>query len=285
MLIAIPSDTTNGLEATISEHFGHCAAFTLVEIDDGRVGDVSTVSNVAHEQGGCMAPVTLLKEHGVDAMVAGGMGQRPLAGFQQVGIDVFFKEDASTVQQAVELFVAGKCRSFGAAQTCEGGGGHCGHEHHHHGPETEPIEGRAEVLEGRFVTVEYELKDAEGVVLDSSERTGPMRFVHGSSQIMPAIELAIAGKERGDRLTVEVSAADSFGERDEGRVIEVSKEQIPENAAVGMVLTAEDDQGRQFPLRVVDIGPEKVTLDGNHPLAGTDVVFDLTIKDVETVKA
>ena len=284
MLVAIPSDTTNGLEATISEHFGHCAAFTLVQVDDGEVGEVSTLQNTAHEQGGCMAPVNLLKENGVDALVAGGMGQRPLAGFQQVGIDVFFKEDAATVAEAIELFAAGKCRAFGAAQTCGGGEGHCGHDHHHHGPETEPIEGKADVQEGRMITVEYQLKNSEGAVLDSSERTGPMRFVYGQSQIMPAIEKAIAGKERGDELSVEVSSAESFGDRDESRVIEVPREQIPQNAAVGAVLTAEDQQGRQFPLRVVAIGEKTVTLDGNHPLAGQDVVFDLSITNVENVK-
>ena len=121
MIIAIPSDTTDGLEAVISEHFGHCAAFTLVDVTDQEIGEVSVLENAAHEQGGCMAPVTLLKEKGVEVLLAGGMGGRPLAGFQQVGIDVRFKENAGTVREAVELFISGGCPSFGDAQTCGGG--------------------------------------------------------------------------------------------------------------------------------------------------------------------
>ena len=62
MLIAVPSDTTDGLDAVISEHFGHCAAFTLVTVTDDAVGEVSILENSGHDEGGCMTPVTLLKE-------------------------------------------------------------------------------------------------------------------------------------------------------------------------------------------------------------------------------
>jgi len=134
VLIAIPSDTTDGLEAAISEHFGHCAAFTLVAVTDGTIGDVSILQNTGHQEGGCMAPVNLLKDNGVDVLIAGGMGMRPLSGFQQVGIDVHHKEDATSVQEAVTLFLKGGCRAFGEAQTCGGGEGGCGgHDHDHDG--------------------------------------------------------------------------------------------------------------------------------------------------------
>jgi predicted Fe-Mo cluster-binding NifX family protein len=123
MIVAVPSDAPGGLDAPISEHFGHCAAFTMVEIDGGQVGRVAVMPNTGHVQGGCMAPVMMLKQLGADAMVAGGMGQRPLAGFQQVGIDVYFREDAVTVDDAIKLMLAGKARVFGPAQTCGGGGG------------------------------------------------------------------------------------------------------------------------------------------------------------------
>jgi predicted Fe-Mo cluster-binding NifX family protein len=114
-----------GLDAALSEHFGHCDVFTLVDVD-GEELKVSTLANGGHEQGGCMAPVMLLKQAGVDVLVAGGMGMRPLAGFQQVGIDVFFNEGASTVADGVSLLRAGQARRFGPAQVCGGGGGHHG---------------------------------------------------------------------------------------------------------------------------------------------------------------
>ena len=123
MKIAIPSEAPGGLEAVISAHFGHCAAFTLVDLEGTEVGKVEILPNGGHVQGGCMAPVMTLKEAGADALVAGGMGMRPLAGFQQVGIEVFFSENASTVSEAVQLIASGQARRFGPAQTCGGGGG------------------------------------------------------------------------------------------------------------------------------------------------------------------
>ncbi len=286
MLIAIPSDTNDGLDAAISEHFGHCAAFTLVDVTDDAIGEVSILENSGHVEGGCMAPVTLLKERGVEVLLAGGMGGRPLAGFQEVGIEVRFKEDAGTVREAVELFVSGGCRAFGEAQTCGGGEGGCGgHDHHHHHePETVPIEGRADIRDGRMVTVEYELKDVDGAVLNSSSETGPMRFIFGAGQIFPAVEQALAGLEPEANVVAAVSAADGFGDRDEARVVEAPRAQLPPDVVVGAMVSAQDEQGRRFPLRVVHLDENVARLDANHPLAGKDLVFDLTVKMVEDVK-
>jgi predicted Fe-Mo cluster-binding NifX family protein len=129
MLIAIPSNAPGGLDAGLSEHFGHCDAFTLVTLDGSEVKDVQVLPNQGHAQGGCMAPVMLLKGQGVEAMLAGGMGPRPLMGFQQVGITVYFNEGAGTVKEAVGLLATGRAREFGPAHVCGGGGG-CGGEAH-----------------------------------------------------------------------------------------------------------------------------------------------------------
>jgi len=133
MLIAIPSNAPGGLEAGVAAHFGHCAAFTLVNMEDSEIKDVKILPNMGHEQGGCMAPVMLLKNQGVDTMLAGGMGMRPLSGFQQVGITVYYNEGVPTVADAVELLANGQARAFGAAQACGGGGGggDCGSDHDH----------------------------------------------------------------------------------------------------------------------------------------------------------
>ncbi len=130
MLVAVPSDAPGGLGARVAGHFGHCDAFTLVSLDAGQIQDVRVLPNGGHEHGGCMAPVMLLKSHGVESMVAGGMGMRPLAGFGQVGITVFFNEGAATVEDAVMLIAQGRARTFGPAQTCHGGG-ECGGDHDH----------------------------------------------------------------------------------------------------------------------------------------------------------
>ncbi|MFO7654215.1 MAG: NifB/NifX family molybdenum-iron cluster-binding protein [Candidatus Krumholzibacteriia bacterium] len=286
MLIAVPSEQPGGLEAPISEHFGHCHAFTLVRVDDGAIGEVSVLANSAHQQGGCMAPVQLLKSNGVDVLVAGGMGARPLAGFQQVGIAVHFKEQASRVAEAVELFLAGGCREFGDAQTCGGGSGQgCGgHDHHdHHAPvEREPIVGTADVRDGRVVSFDFELRDGDGRLLESSSATRPMRYLHGSGQVLPALERGLAGLEPGQEAEIAIARADAFGERDPSRRTEVARADLPPGVAVGSVVTAQDGEGRRFQLVVEELGEETAVLDSNHPLAGKDLVFKVQIRSVES---
>jgi len=286
MLIAVPSDAPGGLDAAISEHFGHCAVFTLVSIEDGHIGDVSVVENSSHSEGGCMAPVRALKARDVDVLVAGGMGRRPLMGFQQVGIAVHFKEGATAVGEAVELFLAGECRAFGESETCGGGTDGCGGDHGHHREVVrEPIEGRADVRDGRVVTLAYVLKDADGRPLDDSDRSGPMRYLHGAGKTLPALEHAVAGLEPGAHKVVELTAEQGFGAREESRIVQVPREQLPPDVAVGLTVSAEDEQGRRFLLRVTGLDDEKVTLDGNHPLAGLDLVFEITVLTVESATA
>ena len=83
-LLAVPSCMPGGLDAQMGMHFGHCDIYTIVEIEDNAIKAVGTLENVPHQQGGCMAPVQHLASHGVKALLAGGMGMRPLMGFQQV---------------------------------------------------------------------------------------------------------------------------------------------------------------------------------------------------------
>lgn len=280
MLIAVPSEAPGGLKAPVSDHFGHCAAFTIVDVTDGKVGEVKVVDNDAHEHGGCMAPVRILKQLDVEVLLAGGMGGRPLAGFQQVGIAVHFKEDADTVERAIELYMAGQCRAFGEAQTCGGGGGHCG-GHDHEPVERAPIEGPADVREGRLVTMTFELRDDVGALIDSSEMSGPMVCVQGSGS-WTAIEKAITGLFAGDKTKVSLTPAEGFGDRDESKVFSVPRERLPGDVEVGDVLGAGDGHGNHVSLTVRKLDDSSAELDANHPLAGMNLVFDLTVARVET---
>jgi predicted Fe-Mo cluster-binding NifX family protein len=117
-LIAVPSSAPGGIDAQISEHFGHCEMFTLVEIDDGRIAKVDSLTGVAHQQGGCMVPVDLLADHGVNVLIAGRMGMRPLVGFSQVGIDVYKNGGAAKVGQAIQAFLDGSMAKFSPESSC-----------------------------------------------------------------------------------------------------------------------------------------------------------------------
>lgn len=121
-VVAIPSSEPGGLLAPLGAHFGHCELYTLVSIADGKIAHVDVIPNVPHQQGGCMAPVQYLAQKGARALIAGGMGLRPLMGFSQAGIRVYYGGGATSVGEAVEAFVQGNLPQFDQNHTCGGGG-------------------------------------------------------------------------------------------------------------------------------------------------------------------
>ena len=121
--IAVPSLEHGGIEGMRSGHFGHCDVFTLIDVENGKIKDVSTIENQSHVQGGCMVPVNLLAGHNVNALVVGGIGMRPLMGFKQVGIDVYHDDQRPEIKPVVEDLIAGKLPRIADDQVCGGGGG------------------------------------------------------------------------------------------------------------------------------------------------------------------
>jgi len=123
LLVAIPSNNPGGIDSELAGHFGHCDIFTLVKIEDGKIANVSTLPSVPHEQGGCMAPVNYLSGNGVNILIAGGMGMRPLMGFESVGIDVYHYNGHVKVVDIVTSLIDGSLPKFSNENTCGGGDG------------------------------------------------------------------------------------------------------------------------------------------------------------------
>ena len=121
--IAIPSMAPGGLEGQRSGHFGHCDVFTFVDVEGGEIKAVTTLPNQSHVQGGCMVPVNLLAQNNVRALIVGGIGMRPLMGFKQVGIDVYYDATRPEIRPVVEDLIAGKLPAISDDQVCGGGGG------------------------------------------------------------------------------------------------------------------------------------------------------------------
>ncbi len=121
--IAVPSDGEGGLDGFRAGHFGHCDVFTLVDVEDGAIKDVSVLANKEHVQGGCMVPVQLLAENKVQRLIVGGIGMRPLMGFKQVGIDVYYDGEHRDIRPVVEDMIADKLPRIAEDQVCGGGGG------------------------------------------------------------------------------------------------------------------------------------------------------------------
>ena len=121
--IAVPSMENGGINGQRAGHFGHCDVFTLIDVEEGGIKNISILSNKEHVQGGCMVPVNLLADNKVNALVVGGIGMRPLMGFGQVGIDVYYDGERQNIKPVVEDLIAGKLQKIAEDQVCGGGGG------------------------------------------------------------------------------------------------------------------------------------------------------------------
>jgi len=131
------------------------------------------------------------------------------------------------------------------------------------------------------VTLAYRVTDPDGELIDPGER--PIVYLHGGyDDIFPRIEQALEGKEVGDSLRVTVDSADGYGPHDEEKVIRVPRAALPAglDLEIGMLLVAEGPNGEQFPLRVVGLSSQEATLDGNHPLAGQTLHFEVRVREV-----
>lgn len=135
------------------------------------------------------------------------------------------------------------------------------------------------IADNTVVSMHYLVKDSEGTDIDSSFDGEPLQFLQGQGFLIPGLESQLNGKETGDKFSCKVAAADAYGERLDGFVQEVPKsmfEGFEDQLQVGMQLRAGTEQGEQTVI-VVDISDETVTVDGNHPLAGLDLEFDVEI--------
>jgi predicted Fe-Mo cluster-binding NifX family protein len=119
IVLAVPSMGDGGLDAERSAHFGHCDCFTVIDVAGGEIAGVRVVANPPHEEGGCLRPVGLLASEGVTALLAAGMGARPLAGFADAGITVYFENETPGVGDAVQLVVDGSVETMDARHTCQ----------------------------------------------------------------------------------------------------------------------------------------------------------------------
>lgn len=117
--LAVPTMGVAGLDAERSGHFGHCDCFTIVDIVDGEITEVSALDNPPHEEGGCLRPVNLLHDAGVGAIVAAGMGMRPLMGFADAGITVYFENRTPNVGEVAKMVAAGEVPTMGPENACQ----------------------------------------------------------------------------------------------------------------------------------------------------------------------
>jgi FKBP-type peptidyl-prolyl cis-trans isomerase SlyD len=129
--------------------------------------------------------------------------------------------------------------------------------------------------------MDYSLKDDEGTLIDQSQPGQPLAYLHGHKNIIPGLESALNGKAAGDTVAVRVAPEEGYGEPNPAleQVVPRDRFQGVESLEEGMQFQASTDQG-PISVRVVKVEDENVTVDGNHPLAGKHLNFDVTVQDV-----
>lgn len=138
-----------------------------------------------------------------------------------------------------------------------------------------------QIEENKVVKIEYTVKTEEGVLVDTSEGNEPLAYLHGHKNIIPGLENALVGKGTEDELSVTVTPDEAYGERHEQLIKEVPMQafQGVDKVEPGMQFNAESPQGPQL-ITVTKVDGETVTVDGNHPLAGVTLNFDVKVVEV-----
>ena len=129
------------------------------------------------------------------------------------------------------------------------------------------------------VTMNYHLTNAEGEVLDSSRDDEPLTYLHGGGNILVGLESELTGLDVGATKTVNLSAADGYGEHDASMVQSVPRQDLAglPNLEVGMQLQASRADGQTMVVVIKEIQEDAVIIDGNHPLAGVPLTFEIEI--------
>lgn len=133
----------------------------------------------------------------------------------------------------------------------------------------------------KVVGIEYTLKDADGLVIDSNVGHEPLFYIQGFGTLVPGLEIALEGRSAGDRFEVEVKAVDGYGEYDPQRRRSIPRDRFPQLKDVqpGMMLEARGPEGSSA-VTVSEVTETTIVIDGNHPLAGKDLFFSIYVSEV-----
>jgi FKBP-type peptidyl-prolyl cis-trans isomerase SlyD len=133
----------------------------------------------------------------------------------------------------------------------------------------------------KVVYIHYTLTGEDGEVIDSSAGHAPLAYIHGMGNIIPGLENALTGKRAGDKLQVSIAPEEGYGERDESMIQAAPKDAFHGVEAIepGMKFHAETPYGAQL-VTVLEVRDDEVILDGNHPMAGLTLNFDVEVAEV-----
>ncbi len=143
------------------------------------------------------------------------------------------------------------------------------------------------VKENDTVKVHYTGKLADGQVFDSSEGKEPIEFTLGQGQLIPGFEKGLINMKLNEKKTVNIPKDEAYGDSREDLIQEVQKTELPEEIKpeVGMGLVSKSQDGREMNLVIAEVKEESIVVDGNHPLAGKDLIFDLEVVEIKETES
>jgi FKBP-type peptidyl-prolyl cis-trans isomerase SlyD len=133
------------------------------------------------------------------------------------------------------------------------------------------------ISKNKVASIHYTLRDNEGTIIDSSEGRDPLHYLHGAGNLIPGMEEGLEGKSQGEKLTLQIEPEKGYGEKDETLIQKVPRSAFGEQEVKpGMRFST--NQGGV--VTVTDVGPDTITVDGNHPLAGVPLNFAVEVVEV-----
>ena len=140
----------------------------------------------------------------------------------------------------------------------------------------------AQAKTGDTVKVHYTGKLNDGTVFDTSADSEPLEFTIGEKQLIPDFEQAVAGMEPGESKSIQIDSENAYGPHHEEMVMVIERKDMPEglNPQVNQRLQIQQQNGQSFVVTVTAVSEESVTMDGNHPLAGKDLNFDIQLTEI-----
>nr|WP_293300665.1 peptidylprolyl isomerase [Allomuricauda sp.] len=140
----------------------------------------------------------------------------------------------------------------------------------------------SKVKENDTIKVHYTGKLTNGQIFDSSLQREPLEVALGQGQLIPGFEKGLIDMAVNEKKTITIAKEEAYGEVNESLFQKISKSQLPEDIKpeVGMGLVGSNADGQQQQFRVAKVEADDIILDGNHPLAGQDLVFDLEVVEI-----
>ena len=143
-----------------------------------------------------------------------------------------------------------------------------------------------QISANKVVIMDYTLKDDEGNIIDQSQDS-QFAYLHGANNIIPGLESALSDKAVGDKVSVRVTPEEGYGERVDAMVQNVDRGMFDhdQELEVGQQFHAQSPEGHMLTVTITHVDGDTITVDGNHPLAGVHLNFDVEIKDIREASA